>query len=74
MAMTPPIETLLLDAGGVLVFPNWNRVSGILASHDIQVSPEALERQWPNAMFSLDHAMGVATSSDAQRGAGMLDD
>ena len=74
MAMTPPIETLLLDAGGVLVFPNWTRVSGILASHDIQVSPEALERQWPNAMFSLDHAMGVATSSDAQRGAGMLDD
>lgn len=72
--MSPPVETLLLDAGGVMVFPNWARVSAILASHGIHVSRVDLERQWPDAMLALDHAIGIATSSDAQRGAGLLED
>lgn len=72
--MTPPVETLLLDAGGVLVFPNWDRVSRVLAGHGISASSAALQRQWPDAMLAIDHAIGIATTSDAQRGAGLLED
>jgi putative hydrolase of the HAD superfamily len=63
-----PIETLLLDAGGVLVFPNWERVSDIFARHGITVSPEALQHADPRARFVVDQAYTVATMSDADRG------
>lgn len=62
------IETVLLDAGGVLVFPNWNRVSVILARHGIPVSPEALRAAEPAAKFAVDTAAHVAATNDADRG------
>lgn len=62
------IETLLLDAGGVLVFPNWERVSDTLARHGIRVSPDALRRADPQARFAVDRAATVAATSDADRG------
>lgn len=74
MRMNPPVKTLLLDAGGVLVFPNWQRVSETLRRHGIVVDGDALGREWPAAMLALDHAIGIATTSDAQRGAGLLED
>ena len=37
-----PLDTVFLDAGGVLVFPNWTRISEALARHDVNVSPRAL--------------------------------
>ena len=66
--MNPPIETLFLDAGGVLVFPNWDRVSATLARHGVKASADALRRAEPHAKFAIDEAHRVATSSDADRG------
>jgi len=58
----------LLDAGGVLVFPNWDRVSGILHRHGIGVSAAALRRAEPQAKFAIDSAYSIASTSDADRG------
>ena len=62
------IETVLLDAGGVLVFPNWWRISDTFARHGIDVSPEALRQADPEARLAIDEAQRVATTSDADRG------
>ena len=62
------IETLLLDAGGVLVFPNWDRVSEIFRSHGVEVSAEALRDAEPKAKYAIDSAYSIATTNDADRG------
>lgn len=62
------IETVLLDAGGVLVFPNWNRVSDTLARHGIAVAADALRAAEPQAKFAIDTAPHVAATRDADRG------
>ena len=36
------LETVFLDAGGVLLHPNWWRVSEVLARHGVTIAPEAL--------------------------------
>ena len=63
-----PIHTILLDAGGVLVFPNWDRVSDTLARHGIHVAADALRAAEPQAKFAIDTASHVAATSDADRG------
>ena len=63
----PKIETLFLDAGGVLVFPNWSRVSGTLASHGVTVSSDSLAAAEPRAKFAMDQIMRSGNSTDAQR-------
>jgi putative hydrolase of the HAD superfamily len=62
------VETLFLDAGGVLVFPNWQRVSDTFARHGIAVSAAALHEAEPQARFAIDEPHRVATTSDADRG------
>jgi len=62
------VETLLLDAGGVLVFPNWERVSEILDRHGIGVSADALRRAEPQAKFAIDSAYSISSTNDADRG------
>lgn len=62
------IETVLLDAGGVLVFPNWDRVGDTLARHGIHVSPDALRAAEPEARLAIDTASHVAATNDADRG------
>jgi putative hydrolase of the HAD superfamily len=62
------IETVLLDAGGVLVSPNWSRVSDTLARHGIQVAADALRAAEPQARFAIDTAWHVAATKDADRG------
>lgn len=62
------IETLLLDAGGVLVFPNWERISATLGRHGISVSPDALREADPAARRTIDDSYHVATTNDADRG------
>ena len=37
-----PIDTVFLDAGGVLVFPNWTRVAETLRQHGLITTREAL--------------------------------
>jgi putative hydrolase of the HAD superfamily len=63
-----PIELLSLDAGGVLVFPNFERISDAFARHGIHVSPGALRGADPHGRFAVDTADRVATTNDADRG------
>lgn len=61
------LSTVFLDAGGVLVTPNWERVSAALAAHGVQASPEALHHADPLVRRDIDLGLGGA-ASDQQRG------
>jgi HAD superfamily hydrolase (TIGR01509 family) len=60
-----PLDTLLLDAGGVLVFPSWERVSRVMAVHGVAVGDDVLARAGARAMLELDRPVGETT--DASR-------
>jgi HAD superfamily hydrolase (TIGR01549 family) len=63
------IKTLFIDAGGVIVEPNWQRVSDALAQHGVDVSAEALSGADPHARRQLDLGGPVnAAYNDHQRG------
>jgi HAD superfamily hydrolase (TIGR01509 family) len=61
-------DTLFLDAGGVLVHPNWARVSETLARHGVRVQPEALAAAEPHVRRELDVPARISTTTDASRG------
>jgi putative hydrolase of the HAD superfamily len=61
------LETLLLDAGGVLVVPNWTRAADMLRRHGVPVSADALAAAEPDVKFAIDTFVGVSSSSDAKR-------
>ncbi len=63
-----PIETLFLDAGGVLVFPNFEKLSQALVARGVQVSGEQLAAAEPHAKRTLDVAEQVKLTNDEQRG------
>ena len=71
------IQTLFLDAGGVLLFPNWKRVSETFQQHGIVVSSSALRLAESAVKFGMDDARRVTGTSDADRGSqifnGVLD-
>lgn len=62
-----PITTLFLDAGGVLVVPNWQRVSDALAAHGVPVEAAKLDAADPLARRDLDLGAGKS-ATDQQRG------
>jgi HAD superfamily hydrolase (TIGR01509 family) len=62
------LETVFLDAGGVLLYPNWWRVSEALAKYDVDVSPEALSGADPRARRQLDDMGVIGGTTDASRG------
>jgi HAD superfamily hydrolase (TIGR01509 family) len=62
-----PITTVFLDAGGVLVVPNWQRISDTMAAHGVAVTPQALEAADPLARHDLDVGL-TNQASDQQRG------
>jgi putative hydrolase of the HAD superfamily len=68
MDTATPIDTIFLDAGGVLVWPNWTRISQALLTHHVAVSPEQLAAADPMARFALDRAELIAGSTDQRRG------
>jgi putative hydrolase of the HAD superfamily len=61
------IETLFLDAGGVLVFPNWQRISDTLGERGVHVSVDALIAAEPKAKFDIDQGIRRGDTTDAQR-------
>jgi putative hydrolase of the HAD superfamily len=61
-------ETVFLDAGGVLVFPNWKRVADALADQGVRVDPQRLAAAEPFAKRQLDSIERVANATDHQRG------
>ena len=63
-----PLETVFLDAGGVLMYPNWWRVSDALARHGVAVTPEALVAADPHARRELDDMGVIGGTTDASRG------
>jgi HAD superfamily hydrolase (TIGR01549 family) len=62
------IELISLDAGGVLVFPNFERISDTFARYGISVSPEALRAADPHGRLAVDTEERVAVLNDADRG------
>lgn len=63
-----PLETVFLDAGGVLLYPNWRRVSDALAVQGVIVSPDALVKADPVARRELDDTGVIGGTTDATRG------
>ena len=62
------METVFLDAGGVLVFPNWRRVSEALAARDIVVTSDALATAEFRAKRRLDLGETIQSTTDQSRG------
>jgi putative hydrolase of the HAD superfamily len=63
------VDTVFLDAGGVLVFPNWTRVAGALARHGVPAEARALVDAEPRAKREMDVPQGLpAAKTDQQRG------
>ncbi|HVG54330.1 MAG TPA: HAD-IA family hydrolase [Vicinamibacterales bacterium] len=62
------LELISLDAGGVLVFPNFERISDTLARHGVRVDAGALQAADPYGRFAVDTAERVAGTNDADRG------
>jgi HAD superfamily hydrolase (TIGR01509 family) len=63
-----PVDTVFLDAGGVLVFPNWERASQALARHGVIVSPSELADAEPRAKRQMDVAPTIGATNDERRG------
>jgi putative hydrolase of the HAD superfamily len=63
-----PIQTVFLDAGGILVNPNWSRVSETLARHGVDATAAALAAAEPRAKQRLDSGETVQRTNDEQRG------
>ena len=59
---------MFLDAGGVLVFPNWVRVSDALARHGVIVPAPRLAAAEPRAKKQLDTGATIQATNDRQRG------
>ena len=62
-------QAILLDAGGVLVWPNWTRMADALARQGIATHPATLAAADPHARYALDVAEIVNTSTDLRRAA-----
>lgn len=62
------VETIFLDAGGVLVFPNWKRVATALAAHGVDADAATLASAEPLAKRRLDVQPNIQATNDAQRG------
>ncbi len=62
------LEAVLLDAGGVLVNPNWARVGEALARHGVDVEPARLAAAEPLAKRELDTPERVRATNDQTRG------
>jgi putative hydrolase of the HAD superfamily len=63
-----PIQTVFLDAGGILVNPNWSRVSETLARHGVDATAAALAAAEPRAKQRLDRGETIQRTNDEQRG------
>lgn len=61
-------DTVFLDAGGVLVHPNWVRVAEALGRHGVDAPADALRAAEPRAKYEMDHGSLMARTDDRQRG------
>lgn len=68
MAEAAPVDTLFLDAGGVLVLPGWDRISAALAAEDVVISADALRAAEPFAKRDIDQPSIVDSADDRSPG------
>lgn len=66
--MAAPLATVFLDAGGVLVHPNFARVAAALARQGVETSAAALTAAEPHAKREMDLGSLMARTTDAARG------
>ena len=64
----PAIDTVFLDAGGVLCHPSWTRVADALVRHGAVVTAAALAAAEQKATRDIDDATVVGTTDDRSRG------
>jgi HAD superfamily hydrolase (TIGR01509 family) len=64
----PAIDTVFLDAGGVLCHPSWTRVAEALTRHGAVVTATALAAAEQKATRDIDDATVVGTTDDRARG------
>jgi putative hydrolase of the HAD superfamily len=62
------LRNVFLDAGGVLLFPNWTRVSAALAKQGVVIEPAALAAADPIARKQIDDGQTIAATTDVKRG------
>jgi putative hydrolase of the HAD superfamily len=62
------VRTLLLDAGGVLVRPDFERVARTLGRHGVEVDAATLREAEPRVKKEIDRPPGSGTATDEQRG------
>jgi len=62
------LKTVFLDAGAVLVFPNWTRVSAVLGEHGIKVDPAKLGAGEPHVRKQIDEPSLIRSAPDEKRG------
>jgi len=62
------VQTVFLDAGGVLVHPNWTRVAEALGRHGVTVTAEVLAAAEPHAKHEMDQGALMARTDDRRRG------
>jgi HAD superfamily hydrolase (TIGR01549 family) len=63
-----PIDTLFLDAGGVLCHPNWERASAVLAAESVNTSASLLRTAEAYAKKEIDNAAIIGGTTDQSRG------
>jgi HAD superfamily hydrolase (TIGR01549 family) len=68
MTAPDPIDTVFLDAGGVLCHPSWKRVSEALSRHGAAVSAATLAVAEQRATHALDTRDVVGKTDDRARG------
>jgi HAD superfamily hydrolase (TIGR01509 family) len=66
--MAGAIDTVFLDAGGVLCHPSWTRVAEALVRHGAVVTPAALAAAEQRATHELDQAAVIGATDDRSRG------
>jgi HAD superfamily hydrolase (TIGR01509 family) len=64
----PAIDTVFLDAGGVLCHPSWTRVAAALVRHGVSVTAATLAAAEQKATRDIDDATVVGTTDDRSRG------
>lgn len=62
------VKVLLLDVGGVLVRPNFDRLAGALQAHGVFADPVAMAAAEPRVKRVLDRPPSPGLSTDAERG------
>lgn len=62
------LQTVFLDAGGVLVFLHWSRIEEAMARQGVDAAAERLARAEPFVRKQLDDSRAIGTTTDAGRG------